>query len=287
MHFSPFLLAQTPFEQWVVALSKTQDTPPMYGLYHLFWLGVVAVSILLVFLFKRLFSRRHDGAFRVFTLILGVSLLLFEGYKQLIYSYSADTDVWSYRWKFFPFQFCSTPIYVLPVIACLKNNRLRNALCSYLATYGFVAGLVVMLYPETVFSPSIGVNIQTMFHHGSMLVYAVYLFASKRVAPTIETVLSAFPVFFLLCAVAMAMNLAYGDGETFNMFFIAPDAMPPVPILEKMFSTLPHGVYLFSYLVFFTVASCLVTLLAHVLAPSKNRTKRKGRRHNPNATTNE
>ncbi len=287
MHFFPFLLAQTPFEQWVVALSKEQDVPPMYGSYHLFWLGVVAVSILVVFLFGRLCSRRHDGVFRAFTLLLGVALLLFEAYKQLIYSYNASTDEWKYLWKYFPFQFCSTPMYVLPVIACLKENRLRNALCSYLATYGFVAGLVVMLYPETVFSVSIGVNIQTMFHHGSMLVYAVYLLASKRVAPTIETVLSAFPVFFLLCSIAMAMNLAYGDGENFNMFFIAPDAMPPVPILEKMFSNLPHGVYLFSYLVFFTFASCLVALIARVLTPSKKRTNRKTSRCIPKNTANE
>ncbi len=270
MQFSPFLLAQSRLEKLIGALSKTADEPPMYGSYHITWLVAIAVTVAFILLFTRIFSRRSEVAFRVFTGALAITLLLFEAYKQLVFSYDAETDVWAYGWSHFPFQFCSTPLYVLPVIACLKDCKLRNVLCSYLATYGFVAGLVVMLYPPTVYTELVGINIQTMVHHGSMLVFAVYLFASGRVRPCIDTALDSFPVFFLLASVAMAMNLSFGDGTTFNMFFIAPDGAYNVPILESIFGGLPHGVYLFSYLVFFTLASCLVTQIFRIFSRKTN-----------------
>lgn len=236
--------------------------PHSFGWFHLLWIALIGAWI---FVAIRFAPRDSERVFKTFSLALGVAMLAMEAYKQLVFAYDAKTDSWSYPWGSFPFQFCSTPMYLLPIIACLNEGKLRNCLCCFLATYGFVGGFAVFVYPETVFIQTIGVNIQTMLHHGGMIVYAIYLFATKRVGANKSAVWNALPVFLVLCAAALTMNLLYGDGEAFNMFFIAPGGAYLVPIVDFLFSRLPYIVYLFSYLIFFTVAAYLVTLLFKLL----------------------
>ena len=124
-----------------------------------------------------------------------------------------------------------------------------------------------MLYPATVFVETIGINIQTMFHHGSMVVIAVYLLSSGKIKFELDTILKkALPVFAVLVTMAMAMNLIFSligpEDQTFNMFFIAPGQDYLLPFLEDIFAPFPHPVYLISYVVFFTVGAYLVLLVA-------------------------
>jgi len=231
--------------------------PHSFGWFHFLWLGLFALAL---FALVRLRNKDSERGFRSFSLSLGVLILLLDIYKQIVFSYDAATDEWAYAWSSFPFQFCSTPMYILPLVAFLKEGKLRNALCCFLATFGFVGGFAVLLYPETVLISVIGVNIQTAVHHSGMVLYAVYLFITKRVKADFSTVKAALPVFLICCSAALFLNLLYGDGKAFNMFFIAPNGEYIVPILHLLFSRLPYIVYLVCYLVFFTLAAYLVAL---------------------------
>ena len=71
-----------------------------------------------------------------------------------MYSYDPQTG-WSYDWSRFPFQFCSTPIYIALLAAPLHDGKLRRALLCFLATYSPVAGCAVLFPPHRMcFRPS-------------------------------------------------------------------------------------------------------------------------------------
>lgn len=259
----PIVHKKTLFEQIIALVSGTMTEPELYGWFHILCLIVVGILCALVV------ANRHkvtEKSMRLTVGLTGATLLAFEIYKQLVFSYTPDTDTWEYQWYAFPFQFCSTPMYVMTLAALVKKGNFRDCLLAFLATYSLVAGGAVMLYPATVFVETIGINIQTMVHHGSMVVIAIYLLSSGLIKFDLRTILTkALPVFGALVGVALILNLLFmqfGDDSTFNMFFLAPGQGYLLPFLEAIFDGLPYPVYLFSYIFFFSIAAYLVILSA-------------------------
>ena len=103
--------------------------------------------------------------------------------------------LFDYQWYAFPFQFCSTPMYIGLLAAVVKRKSLHIRLCSYLATYALFAGICVMAYPVTVFIDTVGINIQTMVCHGSMITTGIVLLRTGyvKVDGTVEAYLSSTP----------------------------------------------------------------------------------------------
>lgn len=150
-------------ESFMKFLSGEMSKPKWFGVYHLCCLAVVVGLIVLIFCLR---NKINDKAFRIICLSIGIFMILLEILKQLFESYDVDTNVWEYDWYYFPFQFCSVPMYVLVIIGCLNDNKFRTVLCDFLATFGLFGGVLVMLYPGDVFTKSILINIHTMVHHG-------------------------------------------------------------------------------------------------------------------------
>ena len=254
------------FEKCIAFLSAEMSTPQLFGWFHLLWVFIVIALCFLV-----IFTRKWWTQSRVNTAmgITSVLLIGLEAYKQLSFSYTLSTDSWAYSWYAFPFQFCSTPMYVMALAPWLKAGKLRRALCAYLATYALFAGLVVMVYPGDVFIATIGVNIQTMAHHGAMVVIGVLLFASKTVSTHKKTIVYALPVFCVLSALALFANVVFyhiTDGAySFNMFFISPYEVPTLVVFDKLYAYLPYPFYLLAYIFGFTFAAFLVLLVSSLI----------------------
>ena len=191
---------------------------------------------------------------------------MLEIYKQLIFSYNPATDVWSFQWYAFPFQFCATPMYLLPIVAVVKNEKVRDAIYSFLATYALFAGTAVMFYPSDVFISEIGINIQTMVHHGGMVALGVLMYTTGKAKFSHKTILKGLPVFTIFVTLALIMNVAfkyYGDpNQTFNMFFISPYYPCTLPVLSMFFGVVPYPVFLLIYLFGFTLAGYVMLLIA-------------------------
>lgn len=246
-------------------LDVSMEKPVPYGWFHLLWLALTVAAT--VFLCVRC---RKAGEEKVRRLVLGVTVtvLLLELYKQFNYSFSYENGItFDYQWYAFPFQFCSTPMYVGLLAGLTKKGKLHEAANAYLATYAVFAGVCVMLYPTTVFISTIGINIQTMFCHGSMIVVGVYLLCSGCVKLEHKTILKAIPVFTVCVGLACVMNeLAYRTGllerETFDMFFISPYGTPSLPVYSLVQATVPFPWCLVIYIAAFTLAAYLMLLIA-------------------------
>ena len=196
--------------------------PVPFGLFHLAGLAVVLCLCALMLLLRRRLPR-SEKALRRAVALFGVGLLLLEIGKQTVYSYDPAAG-WGYNWDRFPFQFCSTPIYVALVAACLPPCKARKALLCFLATYSPVAGCAVLFYPAPdVFHEILFLNVHTLLWHGAMLIFGLYLWLTETVTPSVKTTLNAAAVYLPLPVIALALNeleLATGfAGESpFNMF---------------------------------------------------------------------
>lgn len=237
-------------------------TPTPYGWFHILWLVITLGICLYLSVF-----RRQDAPERIRRVVLLTALIVavLEIYKQIVFSFS-DSG-FDYQWYIFPFQFCSTPMYVGLLAGLTCKGKVHRAACAYLATYSVFAGLCVMLYPSTVFVPEIGINVQTMICHGSMIWIGAYLLATGYVKLEWKTVLRALPVFMTCVALAVVGNeIAYRSGllesETLNLFFVSPYCDPHLPVYSIVQGVVPFPYCLLIYVLGFTLAAWIILLIA-------------------------
>ena len=250
----------------LVFLDGDMDVPAMYGWFHLLFFTLSVATG--VFLCRR-YPDSNDKLVRMMLLVFSLLSILLEIYKQINYTFSYDGQMIhaDYQWYAFPFQFCSTPMYVGLLASCLTKGKVYESLCTYLATYAFFGGLVVMIYPAQVFISTIGINIQTMICHGTMVTLGIYLLYTEYVKLSHRTVLKAIPVFACLVAMAAVMNeIAYAVGlletETFNMFFISPHCEGTLPVYSLVQQVVPYPWCTVLYIGIFTLAAYVMVLLA-------------------------
>lgn len=250
-------------------LDASMETPLPYGWFHiLFFL----LSFLAAIPLCRYPKKPSDEHIRRVVWITAAVVAVLEIYKQINYSFSYENGIsYDYQWYAFPFQFCSTPMYVGLLAGIFKKGKVHESLCAYLATYALFAGVSVMVYPVSVFISTIGINIQTMICHGSMITVGIYLFYSGYVKLSHKTILKAMPVFAVGVALAAIMNeIAKATGllerETFNMFFISPHCEPSLPVYSLVQAYVPFPFCLVLYILGFTAAAYLMLLIAMGIA---------------------
>lgn len=222
--------------------AQSSQKPQLYGWQHLLALGLIAVATFLLIFF---FRNAKEKTYRRIMGIGFIVLLLAEAYKQLIYSMSLKDGVlvWSYNWKQFPFQFCSSILYALPVIAFCKNKRINDAFSAFLCFYIFFAGASVVIYPSTVLSKTIGVLIQTFLHHGAQVALGLYAIVYNRKKFCFSFYLEASVVFLVFLLIAVILNLTVypnaTGGASFNMFYIDYRQKCDLPILSTIKENAP------------------------------------------------
>lgn len=247
------------FESIIYGLSGEMTTPTNYGLFHIIaFLLVIGLTVFLCLKFKNC----SDKAFRIILGIFWGIIVLLEIYKQIVFSFNYENGVvtWDYQWYAFPFQFCSSPLYILPFIIFLKDGKVRNACMSFMSTFAFFAGLVVMFYPNDVFIRTIGINIQTMVHHGSQVALGIFIFVHNRKKANWKYFLTGIIPYVALVLSALVLNVTfiYITTETFNMFYISPYFACTLPLLSMIYASVPYVVFLFVYIFGFVLAAAIM-----------------------------
>lgn len=245
-------------------LDTSMTVPTAYGWFHLLWIGITVAAAFLLCKF-------HPNP-RKTLLVVTLTVIFLEIYKQVNYTFSYEGGIEAdYQWYAFPFQFCSTPMYVGLLAALTKPGKFHDALCAYLATFAVFAGGAVMALPGDVFISTVGINVQTMICHGSMVFIGIYLLQSGYVKLEHKTILKAAPVFAVCVGMALLMNeVAYRTGlletETFNMFFISPYCDPHLPVYSLVQGVVPFPWCVLLYILGFTAAAYIVLLAAMGIA---------------------
>ena len=256
-------------EKLIVFLNTSGEKPTVFGMYHIVSLVIIAAIIAALCVFAKNSSKKAVVNTVLFT---AVAVIILEIYKQINYTFRMEDGVLitDYQWYAFPFQFCSTPMYVGLLAGLVKKGKLHDSLCAYLATFAIFAGLAVMLVPGDVFIEILGVNVQTMICHGSMLTIGIYLYATGHVKLSHKTILKALPVFAITVGMAMIMNeVFYRSGivgeEAFNMFYISPYFENFLPIYSDIHRAVPAPWNIVIYIAGFTAAAYVMLLLAMLI----------------------
>ncbi|MFA5381116.1 MAG: hypothetical protein WCS48_01625 [Candidatus Izemoplasmatales bacterium] len=255
----------TLLDQIMSFLDGEMTRPVPYQSIDISWFHYLALTITLIATVIAVIRLKNANDIQIRRFLLSFSglLLTFEVYKQLIFSFQAN---WDYQWYAFPFQFCSTPMYVALFAGLTKNIKIQQALINFLGTYGLFAGLAAMIYPNDVFVSTIGINIQTMVHHGAMMVVGTALLVN-RVPLKPSSIIGATTVFLILVTIAILLNFAHNtwivDG-TFNMFFINPQYQNHLPVLKLIEPHVPHFLFVIIYTIGFIIVAFLVLLIGIV-----------------------
>lgn len=245
------------------------QAPKAYGWFHILFLvlTVAATATLCI-----LWDKGIINNIRLVLLITSIVVLAFELYKQIVFNITCTDGVlkFDYQWYILPWQFCSTPMFI-GFVAGLTKGKIHRYLCSYLATYALFAGIAVMLFPGEgvagVLHPSIGISIQTMICHGSMIVIGFFLYYTEHVEPRRQTLFKALPVFIVVLSIAVSLNeilhLLGVDG--FNGFFVNRHIDSTLPVYSLIHNALREKFYILPLILYaagFFGLAAVVLLLA-------------------------
>jgi len=254
-------------ENILIFLDSKMKEPTMYGWFHIMFLVII---ILLLVLIKKKYSNLSVSKIKKILLFYAFACLTLEVYKQINFSFNYDElkTWWSYPWYIFPFQFCSVPMYVALIAGFTKNEKIQKACFAFLGTYSLIAGLSCMIYPETVFVTTIGINIQTMIHHGSMVVIGFLLLMNNKIEYNFKSLYYATIVFIICVLSALLIDITtyyLNIGEGLKMFFISPFHQSSLPVFSIIYDKVPYLVFLLIYLVLFFIGSFIVLKISQIL----------------------
>ena len=238
----------------------TMLEPTKYGWFHIiFLLLTIVVTTLLIIYFRDC----KEKTMKKIVLFTWIGLVFFGILKELIVSYNGETL--KYNWGSFPFQFCETPLYIYPILILNKNKKFQNILITYLATFAFFAGLVIMINPVTVFTSSIFFNIRTMVQHGSQVVLGLFLFSWNRKNASLKNFLYSSIIFLVVVLVAISINstVGYVVNDEVNMFYLSSRYNSVIWFVKDIQPYVPWIIFVLSYVVGFS-ACALATYYVEV-----------------------
>lgn len=215
----------TEIYEW---LRRGSEIPQKYGSYHMLCIGItLGFALLLILLFRNC----SDGFARGLIFAFWLVIFVLEIGKQLGFGFKiVDGEFQNYySWGVFPFQFCSTPLYIMPIAALARDGKLRDSALVFLICFAAVGGITVYVFPDSVFCGSAFLNVQTMIHHGTQIFIALFLGVRYRSKLNLENYLLAGTMFISLAAIALGLNIAQHElfpilniSGSFNLFFISP-----------------------------------------------------------------
>lgn len=247
--------------------------PTAFGWYHIMWLAFIGIAIFGLYKIK---DNHSETQLKAILAIYGVVVLLTEILKQLTWSINYDevTKIvtWDYQWYSFPFQLCSTPIYVSLICFMLKKCKLRDNLLSYMAYITILGSIATIVMPDSCFTTDPLVNFHTSWLHFGSFIVSVYLLMSGEVKSDIKTFKNAIPVFFIFTGIAQFLNFYVHNsgvlnGETFNMFYISPYFVSELPVFCDIQQSVPYIVFFLTYLFALSLGGfiifCISSLIIH------------------------
>jgi len=259
-----------------------------WGPFHLGWLFAMVIAIIVVSsgvkadkanTKRYVFGQLNKIDFTVFQ--FGVLLFGIELYKQLIFL-NLYEGLANYHWYGFPLQFCSIPIFLYPLTPFIKNEKIKEAIYSFISIFNLIGGLAVMILATGVYTLQVSISIHTMIWHGVMVVVAFYLINAYKIGTKWRHYLGAVTVLFCLIVLAQLTNVLFhyigmkfpGPGD-FDGFFISPWIdRRNMPILGDIRANMIAGgvptliialVFPHIYFVIFSLTGLLIYYLFHFI----------------------
>ena len=233
----------------------TGELPQPYGSFHFCWyIGVLLVGFILAFFLRK----RSDKVLRIVIGTFWFVMFSLEIIKLVGLNSAMENGniISTFDASSLSFQFCSLPIYFLPVVAFARKGKVRDVFAFFLGTYGLVAGLVAYSLPSTIFSENVFSNYHTFIHHGIQIITGLILLIRYIDKVNSKTVLNTFVLFFLTVIGSRFLNELmhsyYPNNESIDYFFLSPYTQREFPVIGNIKQIVPFPVFMMGYIVSFT-----------------------------------
>ena len=247
--------------------------PGMFSWFHILCLALmIAFTVAVCLIFGRKHSSKVD---RWVVGVFAVLLALGEVFKQLFWFEFYDY----YRWAIFPFQFCSVPIYVSLFAALAPWEKAREVSYRFLAFFGIIGGLSVMLVPSAVlYTYFVPISIHSMVWHSILIAMGAYLIVSRGYGKQLKELVSPWFMFLGFVTMAIVGNVlvyklhlgteACQPGDNLSMFYLSPYYPTQFPLLGAV-QQLSYPLFVLSYVAIFTCFSLIVWGVARLCRKGK------------------
>ena len=251
-----------------------------WGWFHLMW---VALIVVLIFILYKLKDKYGEKQLKWVIGTYGIVALILEITKQLIWTfdYNAVTNTFTadFQWYAFPFQLCTTPIFVCVLALFMKRTKIRLSLLSYMAFVTILGSFMTVIIPDDCLVETILINIHTMWLHCGSLVVSIYLLMSGAVKINKQNFKLAIGVFIVFVVLAQILNIGvYNSGilgdETFNMFYISPYFISSLPVFDVIQQSVPYPLYLALYVVALSLGAGIVYIISKIISKIVNKENR-------------
>lgn len=249
--------------------------PGMFSWFHILWLGIMIIaSVVMALTVAKKHSSKCD---HIVISVFAVMLTICEVFKQLFwfefYGY--------YRFEIFPFQFCSVPIYIAIAAALVRSEKVREILYRFLAFYGIIGGLAVMLVPTAVlYTYFVAMSLHSMVWHSILVIMGVYLIVSRGYGKKLAELKAPSLMLLGFIMVAIIGNiLVYNlhlntpncqPGDNLSMFYISPYYPTQLPLLGAV-QEISYPLFVLCYIAFFNLFSLIVWSVAKLVRVTKER----------------
>ena len=240
------------FLECLLRLTAWPMTPPvLYGPFHLLAaFGGSAVAIWVAWLFSpkdhpNTNTRIHQQKFDRIMLISGVILLIGELYKQLMNFYVVNDHV--YDWWIFPFQLCSLPMYLCPLLIMIHNEKRHRILCTFLLDFNMMGAVATFIDPSGIFHPYWTLTLHGVLWHLMLIFVGFVIIFSRKADLTTKGFLRTLPLFAFFCLAAEVLNSILHRFSAANLFYISPWEMSTQLLFGDIDRTLgrPVGILLY------------------------------------------
>ena len=191
-------------------------TPPApWSAFHIIFslVGLAASGFLAAFL-----GRRHKAHASLILWNCGVILGVSEVYKQLFIYEVVNHGC--YDWWYFPFQLCSTPMYLCLVFPLLGQGTPRRTAAAYLESFGLLGGIMALAEPSGLMHPYWTLTLHGLVWHIFLVFLSFFCAGCGLAGRTTRDFLYTIPLFFAFCLIATAVNVFTGGKA--DMFYISP-----------------------------------------------------------------
>jgi hypothetical protein len=248
------------FYEWMSIIDWNMPRPYSYQSLDVSWFHYASLIVIfgLAFYFSKRYQRASANDLQRFVFLTGVYMGLFEIVRNLFFTYLGGGV---YPWYIFPFQFCSTPIFVSLAIGFTKPGKFQDTLYTYLASFALLAGILVMALPNDIYIDKVIINLQTTFQHGAMIILGLVLIATK-VKLQFNSMVGAIGVFAFFVIAAMVLNTwhntFYMQEGVFNMFYINPVYGSSLPVFSVIDDMVPYPIFLVIYIGTFALGASFI-----------------------------
>lgn len=219
--------------EYLLRLTAWPMTPPvLYGPFHLTAaFGGSAAAIFAAWKVSSINNRTSKDnrntsnqdsrrRFDRIMLISGVILLIGELYKQLMNFYVVNGHV--YDWWIFPFQLCSLPMYLCPLLILIHNEKRHRILCTFLLDFNMMGAIATFIDPSGIFHPYWTLTLHGVLWHLMLIFVGFIIIFSHEADLTTSGFIQTLPLFAFFCFVAEILNGVLHRFGAANLFYISP-----------------------------------------------------------------